>query len=66
MLSLLNDKASKPLLDELEKKLEKQKKELETVKEESVAAMDIAEKVKNILDEGLVEIFEGPVAQLKI
>ncbi|MEC2946027.1 hypothetical protein CON48_12175 [Bacillus thuringiensis] len=65
VLSLLNDKASKPLLDELEKKLEKQKKELETVKEESGAAMDIAEKVKNILDEGLVEIFEGPVAPTK-
>lgn len=62
VLGLLNDKASKPLLDELEKKLEEQKKELETVKEESGAAMDIAEKVKNILDEGLVEIFEGPVA----
>ncbi|HDR7566316.1 TPA: phage tail protein [Bacillus mycoides] len=62
VLGLLNDKAGKPLLDELEHKLEEQKKELETVKEESEAAMDIAEKVQEMLAGGLVDIFEGPVA----
>ncbi|PRT14967.1 hypothetical protein C6353_21755 [Bacillus toyonensis] len=68
IMGSLSNKASKELLDTLEKKLQENVKETEVIRKESEAAKKIAEKVAENLKNNTVDIIEGvnpPTENLK-
>ncbi|MBU4640066.1 phage tail spike protein [Bacillus toyonensis] len=68
IMDSLSNKASKELLDALDKKLQENVKETETIRKESEAAKKIAEQVAENLKNNTVDIIEGvnpPTANLK-
>ncbi|MGH1285297.1 phage tail spike protein [Bacillus toyonensis] len=68
IMGSLSNKASKELLDMLDKKLQKNVKETEVIRKESEAAKKIAEQVAENLKNNTVDIIEGvnpPTANLK-
>ncbi|MDF9449462.1 phage tail spike protein [Bacillus toyonensis] len=68
IIGSLSNKASKELLDMLDKKLQENVKETETIRKESEAAKKIAEQVAENLKNNTVDIIEGinpPTANLK-
>ncbi|MBH0359011.1 phage tail spike protein [Bacillus toyonensis] len=68
IMGSLSNKASKELLDMLDKKLQENVKETEVIRKESEAAKKIAEQVAENLKNNTVDIIEGinpPTADLK-
>lgn len=68
IMGSLSNKASKELLDTLDKKLQENVKETEVIRKESEAAKKIAEQVAENLKNNTVDIIEGvnpPTANLK-
>ncbi|PEN31063.1 hypothetical protein CN543_29700 [Bacillus toyonensis] len=68
IMGSLSNKASKELLDMLDKKLQENVKETEVIRKESEAAKKIAEQVAENLTNNTVDIIEGvnpPTANLK-
>jgi phage minor structural protein len=68
IMGSLSNKASKELLDMLDKKLQENVKETEVIRKESEAAKKIAEQVAENLKNNTVDIIEGvnpPIANLK-
>ncbi|HFJ9287504.1 TPA: hypothetical protein ACGW44_005573, partial [Bacillus toyonensis] len=68
IMGSLSNKASKELLDMLDKKLQENVKETEVIRKESEAAKKIAEQVAENLKNNTVDIIEGvnpPTANLK-
>ncbi|MGM2415618.1 phage tail spike protein [Bacillus cereus group sp. BceL062] len=68
IIGSLSNKASKELLDMLDKKLQENVKETETIRKESEAAKKIAEQVAENLKNNTVDIIEGvnpPTENLK-
>ncbi|HDR7888403.1 TPA: phage tail protein [Bacillus toyonensis] len=68
IMGSLSNKASKELLDTLDKKLQENVKEIEVIRKESEAAKKIAEQVAENLKNNTVDIIEGvnpPTANLK-
>ncbi|PDZ85014.1 phage tail spike protein [Bacillus toyonensis] len=68
IMGSLSNKASKELLDMLDKKLQENVKETEVIRKESEAAKKIAEEVARNLKNNTVDIIEGvnpPTANLK-
>ncbi|WP_260867181.1 phage tail spike protein, partial [Bacillus toyonensis] len=68
IMGSLSNKASKELLDMLDKKLQENVKETEVIRKESEAAKNIAEQVAENLKNNTVDIIEGvnpPTANLK-
>ncbi|PEE27114.1 phage tail spike protein [Bacillus toyonensis] len=68
IMGSLSNKASKELLDMLDKKLQENVKETEVIRKESEAAKKIAEQVAESLKNNTVDIIEGvnpPTANLK-
>ncbi|OTW86367.1 hypothetical protein BK702_15180, partial [Bacillus thuringiensis serovar cameroun] len=68
IMGSLSNKASKELLDMLDKKLQENVKETEVIRKESEAAKKIAEEVAENLKSNTVDIIEGvnpPTANLK-
>ncbi|KXY48838.1 phage tail spike protein [Bacillus sp. FSL M7-1020] len=68
IMGSLSNKASKELLDMLDKKLQENVKETEVIRKESEAAKKIAEQVAENLKNNIVDIIEGvnpPTANLK-
>ncbi|HDR7893413.1 TPA: hypothetical protein QCY29_005938, partial [Bacillus toyonensis] len=68
IMGSLSNKASKELLDTLDKKLQENVKETEVIRKESEAAKKIAEQVAENLKNNIVDIIEGvnpPTANLK-